>query len=751
MFAPTKRAKGFRRPSTANLASTLPKTKRKRTILASDLNSSENQPSHISHISRPEPSGSKTHCLHPNAPFIASLDEDGSLSMYDYEEEIFRSVGLNKVDVDSEGRTLSALAFSTTGSLLALGEVGPRPRILVWDYNREAMVAELEGHYYGVMHLAFSPNSQRLVSIGTDVNAISFSLDGKYFVTAGDSGHFQFWNVDVLAAYPKTKISRVGGTVETVAALEGKDAQMFDESDSNFVDVVCAPNSAESQALGGSVFSFTDKGVLGWVLEKGRRLEKYVDIKVSTGKSLASTDSFVMCGCSDGIIRIFTHDLQFVKTVISSETVSPSATPYLFDVMSVRLGQSKLIATYGDGNLRAWDCSDVQNPLELKTQILASLPKNGSSPFIRTLSQRPRPPKWARVTALDHHGVRSPPQTCPGPWSQRIAPAGIRLFSESDHVLVGPGSRKRFSSLCEFLEADDLSESLNECAISTNDSWHPTASVDEQPTEDSSAGRDSLDSMVEGVFKSPVEQLPTLDMTAPPNLEIRSIPSISEVHEVEPKLEVGDHMAVDDARVVDAPKKASRKQPPKITAEHTKRILRSGKTIVTDEGKSLVADASGDGGLDKENQLPPMNVDHPKQEHGEASLKEGDVGVLEPSKATSNVGNLKRGSRSKALTAKAAEQRKDTTAKEIERMRQKVQGMESIWNSVRQSDEAEGEVMIHRDAMEVLASKTAEKIIGIMKGDSSSTGEAFDHSNSSLQMLSVFTDLLLDQIKQRVA
>jgi WD40 repeat protein len=104
--------------------------------------------------------------------------------------------------------------------------MGHQPRILIWDVKEKKLLREFKSHKFGVLSLSFSPNMRYLVSIGfqhdgylyvwdwkkgiklagnkvtSRVNAVSFSKDGSYFVTAG-LRHVKFWYLDARGRIPK--------------------------------------------------------------------------------------------------------------------------------------------------------------------------------------------------------------------------------------------------------------------------------------------------------------------------------------------------------------------------------------------------------------------------------------------------------------------------------------------------------------------------------------------------------------------
>ncbi|CAM9225132.1 unnamed protein product, partial [Phaeothamnion confervicola] len=65
------------------------------------------------------------------------------------------------------GKAVSCLAFSRDGAMLAVGERGHQPSVIVWDTATGAVLRELKGgHRFGVGCLAFSPRGHLLVTCG---------------------------------------------------------------------------------------------------------------------------------------------------------------------------------------------------------------------------------------------------------------------------------------------------------------------------------------------------------------------------------------------------------------------------------------------------------------------------------------------------------------------------------------------------------------------------------------------------------
>ncbi|XP_048357979.1 WD repeat-containing protein 62 isoform X2 [Sphaerodactylus townsendi] len=274
-------------------------------------------------------------------------------------------------------KTVSAVSFSPDGKFIVTGENGHRPAVRVWDVEEKAQVTELHGHKHGVACVAFSPNMKYIVSVGYQhdmivnvwdwkkdtliasnkvsckVMAISFSED-SYFVTVGHR-HVKFWFLD-LSKEVKIK--------ETVP-LVGRSGLLGELHNNIFCDVACGQGK-----MSGHTFCISYSGLLCQFNEK-RVLEKWIDLKVSLANCICVSESFIFCGCANGVVRIFhTHNLLYLTDLpkphylgidVAKEEKPRMADAGWPDTIALVFDPNHhwLSCVYKDHSVYVWDVSDT--------------------------------------------------------------------------------------------------------------------------------------------------------------------------------------------------------------------------------------------------------------------------------------------------------------------------------------------------------------------------------------------------------
>ncbi|XP_063349833.1 WD repeat-containing protein 62 isoform X2 [Pelmatolapia mariae] len=294
--------------------------------------------------------------------------------------------------ISASRKPFSALAFSHDGKHLVTGESGHMPCVRVWELDG-GQVAEVQCHKYGISCVAFSTNSSYIVSVGyqhdmtvsvwdwkkgsiiasnkvsSRVFAISFSQDSSYFVTAGNR-HVKFWYLDA------SKERRVNSTVPLI----GRSGLLGDHKNSVFCGVACGRGRTAS-----NTYCITSSGLL-CLFNSSRHLEAWVNLKTSSASCLAVSESFVFCGCADGVIRVFgPSNLQYVTTLhrphrlgvdlAQSGSLLPASPGAQYpDTLALTFDPAArhLTCVYNDHSLYVWDVKDVRNARKLYSALYHS-------------------------------------------------------------------------------------------------------------------------------------------------------------------------------------------------------------------------------------------------------------------------------------------------------------------------------------------------------------------------------------------
>ena len=296
--------------------------------------------------------------------------------------DIFLAAGCYVILYDAEekcqkaffraSKSVSCLSVSCDGKLLAIGERGHMPSVMIWDVLNSEQVACLSGHKHGIGCLAFSPDGHYLVSVGfkhdrqlilwewatqriissqtinNKVNSISFNEMGTFFVTCGDR-HMKWWYI-------------VRGTGGEVVNINGKPATILENfKEANFVQVICGIGEFKE-----FVYSSTSNGIL-CSFHQSRLMDRWLQLDSSSSYCLALSDSILSVGCADGLVRFFSLvDLSYISTLplpnpLPPASVIPLSHPACYAAVFIGNSQQKMVSIYADRSLYIWDIRDLQN------------------------------------------------------------------------------------------------------------------------------------------------------------------------------------------------------------------------------------------------------------------------------------------------------------------------------------------------------------------------------------------------------
>ncbi|CAG9466905.1 unnamed protein product [Pedinophyceae sp. YPF-701] len=212
-------------------------------------------------------------------------------------------------------RALSALSFSPDGATLAVGELGAHSTVLLYDISTGALARVLKGaHTQSIRDVQFSSDGSTLASVGTrqdgilavwhaqsgallakheltdPARAVAFSEDGTHITLAGPR------SVQVYPAPP----APTPGAPPALHTATPRPARLGNLRSSRVAAV--APARA---ANGPGSFLVTSEGALIAMKPSGLLVSKWLSLKVRAAFSVDATARHVACGCSDGVVRVF--------------------------------------------------------------------------------------------------------------------------------------------------------------------------------------------------------------------------------------------------------------------------------------------------------------------------------------------------------------------------------------------------------------------------------------------------------------
>ncbi|CAF3449624.1 unnamed protein product [Rotaria sp. Silwood1] len=285
--------------------------------------------------------------------------------------------------INTARKAITSLSLSPDGRYLATGECGHDPKVRIWDLTGDKTVCiELGDHKFAIDCVCFSPNVDRLVSIGSlhdgniyvwswkdkkklasnkctgAIRRIAFAEDGSYFVTVGNR-HVKFWYLISTASLE-------------VVPLRGRYAILAERKDNLFTDVVCGRGDCA-----GMTYVITANGLI-CQFDEHRQMRGERDLQEKTS-CLAIGDLYLVVGCIKGAVYIFSpQTLEYITSIplphylgvdiafitsIDQMTHPQQQNMSYPDTIAVCLDEDKSVLTcfYNDHSFYIWDIKNERS------------------------------------------------------------------------------------------------------------------------------------------------------------------------------------------------------------------------------------------------------------------------------------------------------------------------------------------------------------------------------------------------------
>lgn len=323
-----------------------------------------------------------------NGACLAAACDDGQLAytagcvlvLYDSKTDAQRHV------INHARKILTCVAFSPDGRNLATGESGHDPHARVWSKADLQCLASLGPlHKFSINCVVWAGNDM-LVSVGSQNDqlvtvwhwqtakeiasnkvasrVVDAAVHDNTLVTVG-SRHVKFWYLG-------------DGTRGEKKVLYGRNALLGDVKDNHFVGVRWNGPS--------TVFVLTKSAKFCQIDAIKRVIVKWVDVRASQGLCLDINDQCAYVGCDDGIVRVFSCELNFICTLpnphpldvdVASKVPTQTNNKYP-DAIAVRQhvikegGEKRRLVSvvYKDRSLYVWDLSDMRKGIGKKRSHL---------------------------------------------------------------------------------------------------------------------------------------------------------------------------------------------------------------------------------------------------------------------------------------------------------------------------------------------------------------------------------------------
>jgi len=320
--------------------------------------------------------------IHPKTNEIAYL----SGSVISITNPTFTSM---KYLFNNSGRSFCSLTYSHSGDYLAAGEASSKePEILIYELqSKNEPIVRIKGYKSGIKAMVFSLNDEYLVTLGEqgdtrimvwdwkaerridskklkcDLDSLTVSPNG-YFITTGTQ-NVKFWSIED---------SSNTGTKEFMH----KNIDMGGRKDKTFVD---------SCSNADTTYIITESPANLCVVTHEHKMKKWMDLKATKGFTCKVDSKYLICGCSDGLIRLFDPtSLQHIITLPKPPPLGRANVPHpskvdqktYADVICILLDNASehITAVYSDRTIIVWNIKELPKVFMSYSLIPHSAPVN---------------------------------------------------------------------------------------------------------------------------------------------------------------------------------------------------------------------------------------------------------------------------------------------------------------------------------------------------------------------------------------
>ncbi|CAF3325604.1 unnamed protein product [Rotaria socialis] len=332
--------------------------------------------------------------------------------------------------INTARKAITSLSLSPDGRYLATGECGHDPKVRIWDLTGDKTVSiELGDHTFAIDNVCFSPNVDRLVSIGSlhdgniyvwswkdkkklasnkctcAIRRVAFAEDGSYFVTVGNR-HVKFWYLISTSALE-------------VVPLRGRYAILAERKDNLFTDVVCGRGDCA-----GMTYVVTANGLI-CQFDEHRQMCGELDLH-EKANCLTIGDLYLVVGCVNGAVYIFSPqtldyimsiplphylgvDIAFITSIDQMTYPHPQQQNMSFpDTIAICLDEDKsvLACFYNDHSFYVWDLVNERSIKKRDSHLYHSGCGWGIETYSRTNTTSSIPRNLSCITCSSDNSIR---------------------------------------------------------------------------------------------------------------------------------------------------------------------------------------------------------------------------------------------------------------------------------------------------------------------------------------------------------